>query len=134
MGLLSFLNPLQHITDALTKAYAVREGARNSSERIKAEVQINELEMKRDVILSATVNDRWWSPRSIMGYSVAAFVFKIVVWDSVLQFGVTPYPGEMVTWIIVTIIGFYFVSRSAETIAGSIAGVLSRKHGSAGSK
>lgn len=121
MGLLSFLNPLSQITDALTRAYTVREQARNDKDRIAADVVIRELEAKRDVVIAASVNDRWWSPRSIMGWCVAAFVFKIVVWDTVLQWGVTPYPGEMVTWVVITIVGFYFVSRSAETITAMFA-------------
>lgn len=121
MGLLSFLNPLEKITDALTRAYAIRESAKNSSERIRAEVTISELELKRDVVISASINDPWWSPRSIMGWCVAIFVFRIVVWDTVFQLGVTPNPGDLVTWVVVTVIGFYFVSRSAETIASVFA-------------
>ncbi len=127
MGLLNFLNPLSAVTDALSRAYIARQQAKNDKERIDADVTISNLEAKRDVVIAAAVNDRFWSPRNIMGWSVAAFVFKLIVWDTVLQLGVTPYPGEMVTWIVVTIIGFYFVSRSAETISNSIAAVLIRK-------
>lgn len=121
MGFLSFLNPLKQITEAITRAYTIREQARTDKDRIAADVTIRELEAKRDVVIAASINDRWWSPRSIMGWCVATFVFKIVVWDTVLQWGVTPYPGEMVSWVVVTIIGFYFVSRSAETITSMFA-------------
>lgn len=128
MGLLSFLNPLNAITGALTDAYKRKLEADTDKTRIAADVEISNLEAKRDAVIAATVNDTWHSPRSVMGYSVAILVFKLLVWDTVLQLGSTPYPGEIVTWIMITVIGFYFVSRSAETIASSIAGVLAKRN------
>lgn len=127
MGLLSFLNPLNAITGALTDAYRRKLEADTDKTKIAAEVEISTLEAKRDVVIAASVNDRWWSPRNVMGWSVAAYVFKIIVWDSVLGLGVTPYPGEQVTFIVMTVIGFYFVSKGAETIANTIATGLGRR-------
>ena len=126
MGMFGWLNPLNAITGALTKAYEAKLAAGNDNDRIAAEVEIENLKARRDVVL-ASVNDPWWSPRTIMGWCVAIFVAKVVLWDTVLGLGVTPNPGEMVWWIVVTIIGFYFVSKSAESIANSIAGVLRRR-------
>ena len=62
-----------------------------------------------------------------MGWSAALYVGKIVVWDTVLQWGVTPNPGEQVTMIVMTIVGFYFVAKGAETVANTLAGVIRRK-------
>lgn len=129
MGLLSWLNPLENITNALTKAYAIRESAKNDRERLAAEVEIENLQSKRDVVIAASINDSWWSPRNLMGWAVAIYVLKIIVWDSVLGWGVTPYPGEQVTFIVTTVIGFYFVSKGAETIANTIAAGLARRSG-----
>lgn len=126
MGLLDFLNPLNAITGALTKAYEVKLNAANDETRIAAEVEISGLEAKRDVLV-AIVSEPWWTPRSIMGYSVAILVFKLVVWDSAFGWGVTPDVGDLVTWIAVTIIGFYFMSKSAETITHVIANAIARK-------
>lgn len=124
--LLDLINPLKGITDALTSAYQAKLNAQNDAERISADKEIAWLEARRDVAISAKT-DPWWSPRSLMGWSVSLYVFKLVVWDSVLQLGVTPYPGEQVSWIVVTIIGFYFVSRSAETIANSLTSAFRKK-------
>lgn len=126
MGLLDWLNPLNAITGALTKAYETKLTAANDAGRIAADVEIQNLQAKRDVILSAS-KDPWWSPRTIMGWSAAIYVFKIIVWDTVLKLGVTPNPGEQVTLIVMSVVGFYFVSRAAETVANTIAGVLARK-------
>lgn len=126
MWLLNLINPIKGITDALSSAYEKKLAAQNATERIEADKEIAWLEARRDALV-ASVGEPWHSPRSIMGYCVAAYVFKIVLWDTILGLGVTPYPGEQVTWIVVTIIGFYFVSRSAETIANSLTSAFRKK-------
>ena len=127
MAFLDFLNPLSAITDLITKAYTAKLDADNDKDRIRLEGHIAELEAKRDAVIAASVNDKWWSPRTVMGWSAAAYVFKIIVWDTVLGWGVTPNPGEQVTFIVMTIVGFYFVSKGAETIANTIAGAIARR-------
>jgi hypothetical protein len=127
MGLLDWLNPLQAITGSLERAYQAKLAAANDTDRIAAEVEIETLKARRDVVISASLNDKWWSPRTIMGWSAALYVGKIVVWDTVLQWGVTPNPGEQVTMIVMTIVGFYFVAKGAETVANTLAGVIRRK-------
>jgi hypothetical protein len=127
MGLLGWLNPLGAITSSLERAYQAKLAAANDTDRIAAEVEIETLKARRDVVISASLNDKWWSPRTIMGWSAALYVGKIVVWDTVLQWGVTPNPGEQVTMIVMTIVGFYFVAKGAETVANTLAGVIRRK-------
>ena len=127
MGLLDWLNPLSAITGSLERAYQAKLAAANDTDRIAAEVEIENLKARRDVVISASLNDKWWSPRTIMGWSAALYVGKIVVWDTVLQWGVTPNPGEQVTMIVMTIVGFYFVAKGAETVANTLAGVIRRK-------
>ena len=119
MGLLDWLNPLNGIAQSLERAYVAREQAKNDKDRIAAEVEIEQLRARRDVVLSAAA-DPWWSPRTIMGWAAAIYVVKIVVWDTVLKLGVTPDPGEQVTFIVMTVVGFYFLSKGAETIAGTL--------------
>jgi hypothetical protein len=127
MGLLGWLNPLGAITSSLERAYQAKLAAANDTDRIAAEVEIETLKARRDVVIAASLNDKWWSPRTIMGWSAALYVGKIVVWDTVLQWGVTPNPGEQVTMIVMTIVGFYFVAKGAETVANTLAGVIRRK-------
>jgi hypothetical protein len=121
MGLLDWINPLNGITKALTDAYVAKEQAKNDKDRIAADVAIENLKARRDVVISAAVNDKWWSPRTLMGYAAALYVFKIIVWDTVFQLGVTPDPGEQVTFIVMTVVGFYFISSAATGIADRIA-------------
>ena len=116
--LISLINPLGQVTKYLADAYAAKSNAVTEQQRIAADERIEALKAQRDVVIAAG-NDRWWSPRNLMGWCVAAYVFRIVVWDTVLQWGVTPNPGEQVTYIVLTVIGFYFITGTAERIAGN---------------
>lgn len=127
MGLLSFLNPLSQIVGAAERAHQRVLDANGATEKLEAEKERDYWRGRLEAV-NASVGDPWWSPRTIMGWSVAGFVVKLVTWDSTLGRGVTANPGSLVTWIVITIIGFYFLSRSAETIAGTIANALSRRN------
>lgn len=126
-SLLDWLNPLNAITGSLERAYTAKLNAANDSTRIKAEVEIANLEARRDVILSAAVNDKWWSPRTIMGWAAALYVAKIVVWDTVLQWGVTPNPGAQVTGIVQVVVAFYFAAKGVEMAANSISTAIATR-------
>jgi len=118
MGLLDLLNPLNAITNAIIKWQEVKENAKNDTERIKAEVKISELEAKRDVQLASTIHDKWYGPRSLIGYIVVIFLAKLFVWDTVLGFGVTQYPGVLIMEITSTVIAFYFVTEGLRSVFG----------------
>lgn len=116
--LLGLLNPIGEITKQLADAYAAKSNAITEQQRIAADEKIEAIKAQRDVVVSAA-GDRWWSPRVIMGWCVAIYVAKIIVWDTVLALGVTPNPGSQVTSIVLTVIGFYFVTGTAERIAAN---------------
>lgn len=125
--LLNLINPLKFAVDSLERAHARKLQADGAQAKIDAEVNID-FWRRRVEALNASVSDPWYSPRTIMGWSVAAYVFKIIVWDTVLGLGVTPNPGQQVTFIVMTVIGFYFVSKGAETIANTIANGIARRN------
>lgn len=118
--LISLINPFGQLTKHLADAYAAKSNAVTEQQRIDADERIAAIQAQRDVVISASMHDKWWSPRVIMGWCVAAYVFKIIAWDTVLQLGVTPNPGSQVTSIVLTVIGFYFVTGTAERIATTI--------------
>jgi hypothetical protein len=129
MGLLSFLNPLNSIINAAERAHQRVLDAKNNTERIEAEKDRDYWRNRLELAQVAAQHDKWWSPRNIMGSSAAFLVSKLLVWDTALKQDVTPDPGQLVTLILVTIIGFYFGSRALESIAGTIANAISRRYG-----
>lgn len=116
MSILSWLNPIKAIADALSAAYAAKLAAKNDAERIDAEKQIAFFEGQMQLARAAAEHDKWWSPRSIMGFCAAIYVAKIVVYDTVLGLGVTPNPGSVVSGIVTVIIGFYFGAKAVTDI------------------
>ncbi len=116
--LISLINPLKPVLSALENAYQAKLKAANDAERIEADKQIAFFQGQIALAQAAAQSDRWWSPRSLMGFSAALYVGKIIVFDTVLQLGVTPNPGGQVTGIVMTVIGFYFGSKTVSDIGG----------------
>ena len=119
-ALFSWLNPLKPVLSALENAYAIKLKAANDAERIEADKQIAFFQGQIALAQTAAQSVRWWSPRSLMGFSAALDVAKIIVFDTVLQLGVTPNPGGQVTGIVMTVIGFYFGSKTVSDIGGRV--------------
>ena len=120
MALLDFLNPINAITDGIVRWQIAKEEAKNDKDRIEAEQKIATLEARRDLAIAASQNDRWWSPRVLIGYIVVVFLFKLFIIDTVLGWGVTPYPGSLVMEITGIVVAFYFAVEGLKSIGNSI--------------
>lgn len=103
-------------------AYKAKLAAGNDADRIAADlatrelaVQQREIEVQSQYRIAAI--GHWWEPDKLMGYAVAVYVGKLLIWDKVLGLGVTdPLDG----WIDTTaslIVGSYFAKRGFENIA-----------------
>lgn len=125
--LLSLINPLGKIVDGLNRAYAAKLAAKNDSERIEADKQIAYFEGQISLATAAAQNDRWWSTRELIGKCALVYVAKIIVWDTVLQLGVTPDPGPQVTGIVMVVIGFYFGSKAVSDLGARLLAAFSKR-------
>ncbi len=102
--------------------YKAKLAAGNDKDRIAADLAAREMEVQRAEIEAqtryriATVG-HWYEPDKIMGYAVAVYVAKLLIYDKVLGLGRTdPLNG----WIETTanpIVAFYFAKRGFENIA-----------------
>lgn len=126
-GLVGLGNSVTGIAAKIADVKMAQAAALTDREKVAADERIKALEAQRDVVIAASANDKWWSTRELIGKIVLVYVFKIIVWDTVFQWGVTPNPGQQVTYIVMTVIGFYFLSRSAEKITSSIASAWGRR-------
>jgi hypothetical protein len=111
---------VKQLTDPLLAAYQAKLNAQNDSDRLAAEQQIAFFEGQIALAQTAAMHDRWWSTRELIGKCVLLYVAKLVVWDTVLAWGVTPDPGPVVGGIVMVVIGFYFGSKAASDIAGKL--------------
>jgi hypothetical protein len=109
------------INGAIT-AYKAKLAAGNTTERIAADLAGRELAVQqREVEASTQLRiaqiGKWYEPEKLMGYAVAIYFGKLLIWDKVLALGVTdPLAG----WASTTanlIVGFYFAKRGIENVA-----------------
>lgn len=122
MNILSLLNPLGALKDGLVAAQKQWLDANNDASRLKAEENMAYFKGQIELAVAASRYDKWYSVRSLIGYCVVTLVAKLLIWDTVLGWGVTPNPGQLVMWITVTVIGFYFASKTAIDVARIIRG------------
>ena len=111
---------IKQFTGPLLAAYQAKLDAQNDAERLAAEQQIAFFEGQIALAQTAAQNDKWWSTRELIGKCVLIYVAKLVVWDTVLAWGVTPDPGPVVGGIVMVVIGFYFGSKAASDIAAKL--------------
>ena len=121
-----FTGPL---LDKALAGWKAKLAADNDRDKIAADLAAREIEVQAREIEAqtqyrlATVG-RWYEPEKLMGYAVAVYVAKLLVWDKGLGLGSTdPLAG----WIETTanlIIGFYFGKRGVENVARIVAGAL----------
>ena len=115
------------VTGGLLTAYQKRLEAGNTSERIASElagkeVALQQRESELQTQLRIAQIGHWYEPEKLMGYAVAIYFGKLLIWDKVLGLGVTdPLAG----WASTTanlIVAAYFGKRGIENVARILKG------------
>jgi hypothetical protein len=120
MTIISFIGG--PVIKGLIDAYQAKLKAGNTSEKIASETAAGEMavqtvEIKAQADYRIAALGYWYEPDKIMGYAVAVYVGKLLIWDKVLGLGST---DPLVGWIEITanlIVGSYFAKRGFENIA-----------------
>lgn len=129
-------NVTKTITDHLTRKVEAKVDIR----QIEADIEINRdtlenmsgmelasqasdlalarLQSMRDILVKEQQNLLTSWIRPALALPVVIFWGKVIVWDTVLQLGTTPYPGEMVSWMVTLVPPVYFLSRVYEKTKG----------------
>jgi hypothetical protein len=112
------------ILTKLLEAYKARLDAGNTQDAKAVELAIAEIQGEiaarsaaKEIIIAE--QGRWWTalPRPLIAFAIAIFIWKVVVWDKVLGWGVTD-PLDPKMWEAFTIVlTAYFGGRSLEKIA-----------------
>lgn len=111
---LFFTSGLSSIGDQLNRAYQAKLTAQNDHERIAAELDIKQLEARQAVLIAEQGNwvTRWIRPA--IALPVVIFLWKVLVYDLVLGLGATDNPSQNVWYVIMTVLGAYFLTRPFE--------------------
>lgn len=110
------------VIKGLIDAYQAKLKAGNVSERIAADTASQEIAaqvQETNAIMQYRIAEigHWYEPDKLMGYFVAAYFGKLLVWDKVLGLGTTdPLAGFAATTANL-VVSFYFAKRGFENIA-----------------
>lgn len=102
------------LSEELRRAYQAKLDADNNSQKIAADELISKLHLQQQLLI--VEQKRWYTAwiRPMLALPVVVFVWKIIVWDTVLGLGVTQEPGDLIRWIVLTTIGAFLLTRPFE--------------------
>lgn len=105
-----FRTTLGSVTKDLADAYRSKQDAKTEQERIAADERINILNARRDTILAAQSNpvERWIRP--LLAFPFIVYIWKLVLWDKVLEWGTTDSLGANLDLTFSIILASYFIT------------------------
>ena len=120
MTLIGFLGG--PVIKGLFDAYQARLKAGNTSEKIAADLAAGEIaaqtaETQAMAQLRIAEIGHPFEPDKLMGYFVAIYFGKLLVWDKVLGLGTTDALGGFAATTANLVVSFYFAKRGFENVA-----------------
>lgn len=120
MTILSFVGG--PVVSGLIKAYQAKLAAGNTSEKIASDTAAHEIAAQvseTNAIMQYRTAEigHWYEPDKIMGYAVAVYFAKLLVFDKVLGIGTTDPLAGFAETTANLIVMFYFAKRGFENIA-----------------
>jgi hypothetical protein len=120
MTIISFLGG--PVIRGLIDAYQAKLKAGNISERIAADTAGQEIAAQvseaNAILLYRTAEiGHWYEPDKLMGYFVAVYFGKLLVWDKVLGLGTTDPLAGFAAVTSNLVVSFYFAKRGFENVA-----------------
>jgi hypothetical protein len=110
------------VFDDLLKGYQAKLAAGNTSESIAADlaarelsVQSRELELQTQLRIAEIGHP--FEPDRLMGYCVAVYFFKLLIWDKVFGLGTTDGLAGFASTTANLIVASYFAKRGFENVA-----------------
>jgi hypothetical protein len=110
------------VFDDLLKGYQAKLAAGNTSESIAADLAAKELavqqrELELQTQLRTAEIGHPFEPDRLMGYCVATYYFKLLIWDKVFGLGTTDGLAGFAATTSHLIVASYFAKRGFENVA-----------------
>jgi hypothetical protein len=120
MAIVSFLGG--PVIKGLIDAYQARLKAGNVESKIAADLAASEIaaqvaETRAITHYRIAELGRWYEPDKLMGYFVALYFGKLLVWDKVLGLGTTDPLAGFAAATSNLVVTFYFAKRGFENVA-----------------
>ncbi len=120
MTIVSFLGG--PVIKGLIDAYQAKLKAENVDSKIAADLAASEI-ASQTAEINAVMQYRiaeighWYEPDKLMGYCVALYFAKLLVWDKVLGLGSTDGLAGFAAITANLVVSFYFAKRGFENVA-----------------
>lgn len=120
LSILSFLGG--PVIKGLIDAYQAKLKAGNVESKIASDLAANEIAAQTAETQAVTQYriaeiGHWYEPDKIMGYTVAVYFAKLLIWDKCFGLGTTdPLLGWSGT-VATAVVSFYFTKRGFENVA-----------------
>lgn len=110
------------VVKGLIEAYNAKLKAANADARIAADLAATEIAAQTSetaVLTQYRISElgRWYEPDKLMGYCVATYFAKLLVWDKVLGLGSTDALAGFASITANLVVSFYFAKRGFENVA-----------------
>jgi hypothetical protein len=120
MAIISFLGG--PVIKGLVDAYNAKLKAGNVDAKIAADLAAKEIAAQTaeaSAILQYRIAElgRWYEPDKLMGYCVALYFSKLLIWDKVLGLGTTDPLAGFAAVTSNLVVSFYFAKRGFENVA-----------------
>lgn len=120
MTILSFLGG--PVVKGLIDAYQAKLKAGNVETKIAADLAASEIAAQTaetNAIMRYRIAEigHWYEPDKLMGYCVAIYFAKLLVWDKVLGLGSTDALAGFAAITANLVVSFYFAKRGFENVA-----------------
>jgi hypothetical protein len=120
LSILSFIGG--PVIKGLIDGYREKLKAGNVSEKIASETAATEIAAQvaeANAIMQYRIAEigHWYEPDKLMGYFVAIYFGKLLVWDKVLGLGTTDPLAGFASITSNLVVSFYFAKRGFENVA-----------------
>lgn len=109
---------LPAVLNEISRAMQVRADAKTEQERIAADERIETLTAKKEIILQAQKDRVERIMRVLFALPFVAYLWKLLIWDKLLGWGVTDPLSPTLEYILWTVLGGYFLPVTINTIRG----------------
>lgn len=100
----------------LRGAYQDKLNAKNTSERIEADRRIAAAEAQKAVHVAEAQHGWGILVRALFGAPLGLFVWKVIVWDKLLGWGVTDDLSPEMWRLLYIVYGFYFLAEIGSAV------------------
>jgi hypothetical protein len=120
MAIISFLGG--PVIKGLIDAYQIRMKTQSADAKTAADLAAGEIAAQvseTNAIMKYRTDEigHWYEPDKLIGYAVAIYYGKLLVWDKVLGLGTTDPLAGFASTTANLVVAFYFAKRGFENIA-----------------